>query len=112
MNSLQSAGDGSVDLSRGPSLSGDLPGLRLGLDDGVRGSLYRDLRKGEDSHFMSESAGNAAGGESASWTPRVRLTFQVFTFLYYILNSDATMGNLTTDIKKVLIDLISVTACK
>lgn len=39
MNSLQSAGDGSVDLSRGPSLSGDPPGLRLGLDDGVRGSL-------------------------------------------------------------------------
>lgn len=39
MNSLQSAGDGSADLSRGPSLSGDPPGLRLGLDDGVRGSL-------------------------------------------------------------------------
>lgn len=39
MNSLQSAGDGSVDLSREPSLSGDPPGLRLGLDDGVRGSL-------------------------------------------------------------------------
>lgn len=45
MNSLQSAGDGSVDLSRGPSLRGDPPGLRLGLEDGVRGSLYRDLRK-------------------------------------------------------------------
>lgn len=39
MNSLQSAGDGSVDLSSGPSLSGDPPGLRLGLDDWVRGSL-------------------------------------------------------------------------
>lgn len=45
MNSLQSAGDGSADLSRGPSLRGDPPGLRLGLEDGVRGSLYRDLRK-------------------------------------------------------------------
>lgn len=45
MNSLQSAGDGSVDLSRGPSLRGDPPGLRLGLEDGVRGSLYRDLRR-------------------------------------------------------------------
>lgn len=48
MNSLQSAGDVSVDLSRGPSLSGDPPGLRLGLDDGVRGSLYRDLREEDD----------------------------------------------------------------
>lgn len=48
MNSLQSAGDGSVDRSRGPSLSGDPPGLRLGLDDGVKGSLYRDLRRGGD----------------------------------------------------------------
>lgn len=45
MNSLQSAGDGSVDLSRAPSLRGEPPGLRLGLDDGVRGSLYRDLQK-------------------------------------------------------------------
>lgn len=53
MNSLQSAGDGSVDLSRGPSLSGDPPGLRLGLDDGVRGSLYRDLRKVEDRNLYS-----------------------------------------------------------
>lgn len=51
MNSLQSAGDGSVDLSRGPSLSGDPPGLRLGLDDGVRGSLYRDLDKRDDRNF-------------------------------------------------------------
>lgn len=39
MNSLQSAGEGSADLSRGPSLSGDPPGLRLGLDVGVSGSL-------------------------------------------------------------------------
>lgn len=39
MNSLQSA----ADLSMGPSLRGEPPGLRLGLDDGVRGSLYRDL---------------------------------------------------------------------
>lgn len=38
MNSPQSAGDGSVDLSMG-SLSGDPPGLRLELDDGVIGSL-------------------------------------------------------------------------
>ena len=53
MNSLQSAGDGSVDLSRGPSLSGDPPGLRLGLDDGVRGSLYRDLGKVEDINLYS-----------------------------------------------------------
>lgn len=44
MKSLQSAGDGSVDLSRAPSLRGEPPGLRLGLDDGVRGSLYRDLQ--------------------------------------------------------------------
>lgn len=44
MNSLQSAGEGSVDLSREPSLSGDPPGLRLGLEDGVRGSLYKDLK--------------------------------------------------------------------
>lgn len=43
MNSLQSAGDESADLSMGPSLRGEPPGLRLGLDDGVRGSLYRDL---------------------------------------------------------------------
>lgn len=53
MNSLQSAGDGSVDLSRGPSLSGDPPGLRLGLEDGVRGSLYRDLRKEDDRNISS-----------------------------------------------------------
>lgn len=44
MNSLQSAGDGSVDLSRAPSLRGEPPGLRPGLDEGVRGSLYRDLQ--------------------------------------------------------------------
>lgn len=44
MNSVQSAGDGSVGLSRAPSLRGEPPGLRLGLDDGVRGSLYRDLQ--------------------------------------------------------------------
>lgn len=44
MNSLQSAGEGSVD----PSRSGDPPGLRLGLEDGVRGSLYKDLKKGKD----------------------------------------------------------------
>lgn len=50
MNSLQSAGEGSVDLSRGPSLNGDPPGLKLGLDDGVRGSLYRDLRKDDDTY--------------------------------------------------------------
>lgn len=43
MNSLQSAGEGRVGLSMGPSLRGDPPGLRLGLEDGVRGSLYRDL---------------------------------------------------------------------
>lgn len=53
MNSLQSAGDGSVDLSRDPSLSGDPPGLRLGLEDGVRGSLYRDLRKEDDRNSSS-----------------------------------------------------------
>lgn len=52
MNSLQSAGDGNVDLSRGPSLNGDPPGLRLGLDDGVRGSLYRDLRTKYDRKFQ------------------------------------------------------------
>lgn len=44
MNSVQSAGDGSADLSSAPSLRGEPPGLRLGLDDGVRGSLYRDLQ--------------------------------------------------------------------
>lgn len=52
MNSLQSAGEGSVDLSRGPSLNGDPPGLKLGLDDGVRGSLYRDLRKDNDTYLL------------------------------------------------------------
>lgn len=45
MNSLQSAGDGSVDFSKGPSCGGEPPGLWLGLDDGVRGSLYRFLGK-------------------------------------------------------------------
>lgn len=50
MNSLQSAGDGSAALSRGPSLRGDPPGLRLGLDDGVKGSLYRDLGVDRDRH--------------------------------------------------------------
>lgn len=34
-----------MDLSREPSLSGDPPGLRLGLEDRVRGSLYKDLKK-------------------------------------------------------------------
>lgn len=48
MNSLQSAGDGSVDLSRAPSFRGEAPGLRLGLDDGVRGSLYRELQTQDD----------------------------------------------------------------
>lgn len=48
MNSLQSAGEGSVD----PSRSGDPPGLRLGLEDGVRGSLYKDLKKGKDDIFF------------------------------------------------------------
>lgn len=52
MNSLQSAGEGRVDLSRGPSLSGDPPGLRLGLDDGVRGSLYRELRTEKDTCIL------------------------------------------------------------
>lgn len=55
MNSLQSAGEGSVDLSRGPSLNGDPPGLKLGLDDGVRGSLYRDLRKDNDTYLLFNS---------------------------------------------------------
>lgn len=53
MNSLQSAGEGSVDLSKGPSLRGDPPGVRLGLDDGVRGSLYRDLRKEEHRNIQT-----------------------------------------------------------
>lgn len=55
MNSLQSAGEGSVDLSKGPSLNGDPPGLKLGLDDGVRGSLYRDLRKDNDTYLLFNS---------------------------------------------------------
>lgn len=55
MNSLQSAGEGSVDLSRGPSLNGDPPGLKLGFDDGVRGSLYRDLRKDNDTYLLFNS---------------------------------------------------------
>lgn len=49
MNSLQSAGEGSVD----PSRSGDPPGLRLGLEDGVRGSLYKDLKKQKDYIYLN-----------------------------------------------------------
>lgn len=52
MNSLQSAGEGSVE----PSRSGDPPGLRVGLEDGVRGSLYKDLKKREDDIFFLKNA--------------------------------------------------------
>lgn len=55
MNSLQSAGEGSVDLSMAPSLRGEPPGLRLGLDDGVRGSLYSDLQTQEQSSVRPQA---------------------------------------------------------
>lgn len=53
-NSLQSAGGGRVGLSMDPSLSGEPCGLWLGLEDGARGSLYRDLEEDRE--------GGAVGG--------------------------------------------------
>lgn len=50
-NSDQSAAEGRLGFSKATSLTGELAGLKLALEEGVRGSVYALLkqRKGQDS---------------------------------------------------------------
>ena len=53
-NSDQSAAEGRLGFSKATSLTGELAGLKLALEEGVRGSVYALLkqRKGQDSQQL------------------------------------------------------------
>lgn len=52
-NSDQSAAEGRLGFSKATSLTGELAGLKLALEDGVRGSVYALLRQGEKEKMVS-----------------------------------------------------------
>lgn len=57
-NSVQSVAEGRLGFSKAISLTGELAGLRLVLEEGVRGPMYRLLQKeaqGEEGHSCTNT---------------------------------------------------------